>query len=113
VVDDELSIGDYVLTNGTLAAMVVIDAVTRLLARRPGDDRARWTNPSAAGCWNIRTIRGQRIFAGRKCRRCCLSGNHAAIAKCAGNRRRPGRRNGGPIWRRKNRIYEPDIIRQD
>ena len=32
--DDELSIGDYILTNGSLAAMVVIDAVTRLLPGR-------------------------------------------------------------------------------
>src|SRR5579871_2240848 len=36
--DDELSIGDYVLTNGALPAMVVIDAVTRLLPGVLGDD---------------------------------------------------------------------------
>jgi len=39
-VDEELSIGDYVLTNGTLAAMVVIDAVTRLLPGALGDDQS-------------------------------------------------------------------------
>jgi tRNA (guanine37-N1)-methyltransferase len=38
LVDDELSIGDYVLTNGGLPAMVVIDAVTRLLRGALGDD---------------------------------------------------------------------------
>jgi len=36
--DDELSIGDYVLTNGALPAMVIIDGVTRLLAGVLGDD---------------------------------------------------------------------------
>ena len=36
--DDELSIGDYVLTNGALPAMVVVDAVTRLLPGVLGDD---------------------------------------------------------------------------
>ena len=38
--DDELSIGDYVLTNGALPAMVIIDAVTRLLPGALGDDES-------------------------------------------------------------------------
>ncbi len=38
--DDELSIGDYVLTNGSLAAMVLIDAMTRLLPGALGDDQS-------------------------------------------------------------------------
>src|SRR3974390_1408623 len=37
--DDELSIGDYVLTNGALPAMVIVDAVTRLLPGGLGDDQ--------------------------------------------------------------------------
>src|SRR4030095_12397312 len=40
LVDDELSIGDYVLTNGALPAMVMIDAVTRLLPGVLGDDQS-------------------------------------------------------------------------
>src|SRR5256714_616236 len=40
LVDDELSIGDYVLTNGGLPAMVVIDAVTRLMPGVLGDDES-------------------------------------------------------------------------
>src|SRR3954467_9069915 len=39
--DDELSIGDYVLTNGALPAMVVIDAVVRLLPGGGGDDESK------------------------------------------------------------------------
>src|SRR5215207_9579074 len=38
--DDELSIGDYVLTNGALPAMVIVDAVTRLLPGALGDDES-------------------------------------------------------------------------
>src|SRR5882762_1403992 len=38
--DDELSIGDYVLTNGALPAMVIIDTVTRLLPGVLGDDES-------------------------------------------------------------------------
>jgi tRNA (guanine37-N1)-methyltransferase len=59
--DDELSIGDYVLTNGALPAMVVIDAVTRLLPGVLGDD-------SATACWSIRNTPGRRNFAGCGCR---------------------------------------------
>jgi tRNA (guanine37-N1)-methyltransferase len=40
LVDDEISIGDYVLTNGALAAAVVCDAVIRLLPGVLGDDRS-------------------------------------------------------------------------
>jgi tRNA (guanine37-N1)-methyltransferase len=39
-VDEEISIGDYVLTGGELAAMVVIDAITRLLPGVLGSDRS-------------------------------------------------------------------------
>lgn len=42
LVDDEISIGDYVLTNGTLAAAVVADAVVRLLPGVLGDERSAW-----------------------------------------------------------------------
>ena len=62
--DDELSIGDYVLTNGALPAMVVIDAVTRLMPGVLGDDEScAATNRSATVCWNIRNTRGRRNFA--------------------------------------------------
>jgi len=64
--DDELSIGDYVLTNGALPAMVVIDAVTRLLPGVLGDDESAKEESSARACrdWNIRSTRGRRSFAG-------------------------------------------------
>ena len=80
--DDELSIGDYVLTNGALPAMVVIDAVVRLLPGVLGDDESakeesfspgvgleypQWTRPAE--------------FRGMKVPDVLVSGNHAQIAK--------------------------------
>jgi len=62
--DDELSIGDYVLTNGALPAMVVIDAVARLLPGVLGDDESSHDESFSHGCWNIRNTRGRRNFAG-------------------------------------------------
>ena len=62
--DDELSIGDYVLTNGALPAMVVVDAVTRLLPGALGDDESAHEESFSHGCWNIRITRGRRRFAG-------------------------------------------------
>src|ERR1041385_5655010 len=47
--DDELSIGDYVLTNGALPAMVVIDAVARLLPGVLGDDESSQDESFSAG----------------------------------------------------------------
>src|SRR6266436_1744649 len=48
--DDELSIGDYVLTNGALPVMVVVDAVTRLLPGVLGDDES---THEGAGCFVV------------------------------------------------------------
>jgi tRNA (guanine37-N1)-methyltransferase len=48
----ELSLGDYVLSGGELAAMVVIDAVVRLLPGRSAPSTGRPTRASPAGCWN-------------------------------------------------------------
>ena len=63
--DGELSIGDYVLTNGALPAMVVIDAVVRLLPGVLGDDESSRDESFSDGLpgWNIRNTRGRRNFA--------------------------------------------------
>lgn len=67
---DAISIGDYVLTGGELPAMVIIDAVSRLVlgCSRPAC-RKRIRTP--AGFWSIRTTRGRRSFAVGACPRCC------------------------------------------
>ena len=68
LVDLELSIGDYVLTGGELPALVVIDAVIRLL---PGAIEAASTieESFAEGCSNTRSTRGRRSSAAWTCRR--------------------------------------------
>ena len=81
--DDELSIGDYVLTNGALPAMVVIDAVTRLLPGVLGDDesaRDESFSPGGPGLEYPHYTRPAE-FRGMKVPDVLLSGNHAEIAK--------------------------------
>ncbi len=62
--DDELSIGDYVLTNGALPAMVVIDAVVRLLPGALGDDASSYDESFSHGLLEYHNTRGRRNFAG-------------------------------------------------
>ena len=81
--DDELSIGDYVLTNGALPAMVIIDAVVRLLPGALGDDESATEesfSPAGAGLEYPQYTRPAE-FRGLRVPEVLLSGNHAAIAK--------------------------------
>jgi tRNA (guanine37-N1)-methyltransferase len=78
-VDDELSIGDYVLTNGTLAAMVVIDAVTRLLPGALGDEQSVVEESFSRGLLEYPHYTRPADFRGMKVPPVLLSGNHAAI----------------------------------
>ena len=80
-VDQELSIGDYVLTNGTLAAMVVIDAVTRLLPGALGDDQSVVDESFSQGLLEYPHYTRPADFRGMKVPPVLLSGNHAAIEK--------------------------------
>lgn len=83
-VDEELSIGDYVLTGGELAAMVVIDAVTRLLPGALGDeDSAKQDSFSGelAGLLDSPHYTRPEVFEGRAVPPVLLSGNHAAIRR--------------------------------
>jgi tRNA (guanine37-N1)-methyltransferase len=81
LVDDELSIGDYVLTNGALPAMVVIDAVTRLLPGALGDDASTREESFGAGGIEYPQYTRPADFQGLKVPEVLLSGNHAAIAR--------------------------------
>src|SRR5208283_975527 len=78
--DDELSIGDYVLTNGALPAMVVIDAVTRLLPGALGDDQSAVDESFSQGLLEYPHYTRPAEFRGMKVPPVLLSGNHAAIA---------------------------------
>jgi tRNA (guanine37-N1)-methyltransferase len=79
--DDELSIGDYVLTNGALPAMVVIDAVTRLLPGVLGDDESATEESFSEGLLEYPQYTRPAEFRGMKVPEMLLSGNHAEIAR--------------------------------
>jgi len=79
--DDELSIGDYVLTNGALPAMVVIDAVTRLLPGVLGDDESSRDESFSHGLLEYPQYTRPAEFRGMTVPEVLLSGNHAEIAK--------------------------------
>ena len=78
---DELSIGDYVLTNGALPAMVMIDAVTRLLAGALGDEESVCEESYSHGLLEYPQYTRPASFRGMKVPDVLLSGNHAEIAK--------------------------------
>src|SRR5881398_1299460 len=77
--NDELSIGDYVLTNGALPAMVVIDAVTRLLPGVLGDEESSLDESFSHGLLEYPQYTRPSEFRGMKVPEVLLSGNHAEI----------------------------------
>src|SRR5881394_939892 len=81
LVDEEISIGDYVLTNGGLPAMVVIDAVTRLLPGVLGDDESARDESFSHGWLEYPQYTRPAEFRGMKVPEVLLSGNHAEIAR--------------------------------
>jgi len=79
--DDELSIGDYVLTNGALPAMVIVDAVTRLLPGVLGDDESSRDESFSHGLLEYPQYTRPAEFRGMKVPEVLLSGNHAEIVR--------------------------------
>ena len=79
--DDELSIGDYVLTNGALPAMVVIDTVVRLLPGVLGDDASSSEESFSHGLLEYPQYTRPAEFRGMKVPDVLMSGNHAEIAR--------------------------------
>jgi len=77
----EVSIGDYVLSGGELAAMVVIDAVVRLLPGAIGHEQGAEDESFADGLLEFAQYTRPREFRGMAVPDILLSGNHAAIAK--------------------------------
>src|SRR4030095_2056684 len=81
LVDDELSIGDYVLTNGGLPAMVIIDAVTRLLPGALGDEESARDESFSQSLLEYPHYTRPAEFRGMKVPEVLLSGHHAQIEK--------------------------------
>ncbi len=76
---DEISIGDYVLTGGELAALVVVDAVTRLLPGVLGDPTGALDDSHASGLLEYPHYTRPPEFRGWKVPEILLSGHHARI----------------------------------
>jgi tRNA (guanine37-N1)-methyltransferase len=81
LVDDEVSIGDYVLTNGALAAAVVVDAVVRLLPGAIGHEQSASDDSFATGMLEGPQYTRPPEFRGMGVPDVLLSGNHEAIAQ--------------------------------
>ena len=79
--DDELSIGDYVLTNGALPAMVIIDAVTRLLPGALGDEASSEDESFSHGLLEYPHYTRPMEFRGWRVPDILQSGNHATIER--------------------------------
>ena len=94
---DEISIGDYVITGGELGAMVVIDAVTRLLPGVLGDFTSAETDTFYHGLLEHGQYTRPRDFRGRSVPEVLLSGDHEAIR----------------VWRRRDALRKTLLRRPD
>ncbi len=80
LVDDEISIGDYVLTNGTIAASVFIDAIVRLIPGVLGDERSATDESfSDKNLLEAPAYTRPAEYRDMQVPEVLLSGNHAAI----------------------------------
>lgn len=81
LVDEEISLGDYVLTNGALAALVVVDAVVRLLPGALGNEESAAQDSFQTSLLDHPHYTKPAVFQGWSVPEILLSGNHAAIAR--------------------------------
>lgn len=79
-VDLEVSLGDYVLTSGNLAAMVMIDAISRLLPGVLGSDESSIEESHSAGLLEYPQYTRPEDYRGRRVPEILLSGDHGRIA---------------------------------
>jgi tRNA (guanine37-N1)-methyltransferase len=101
LVDEAISIGDYVLTNGAIAAVVVIDAIVRLIPGVLGDELSAVDESHSTGLLEFPHYTRPVEFRGWRVPDILLSGNHAKIAQ----------------WRHekaveKTREVRPDMLKQ-
>ena len=90
---DELSIGDYVLNGGEAAALVVVEAVARLLPGvigNPESLREESHSDSTTACWRDRSTPSPWSGESGRCPRCCSAGTTPRSPPGAGSRRWPG-----------------------
>ena len=97
LIDLEISIGDYVLTNGAIAAVVLVDSIVRLLPGTLGHEQSAADDSFSNGLLEAPQYTRPADFRGWKVPKVLLSGNHAQIAK----------------WRREQAIKRTRENRQD
>jgi tRNA (guanine37-N1)-methyltransferase len=97
LVDEEISIGDYVLTNGAIAAAVLVDSIVRLIPGVLGDENSATDDSHASGLLEFPHYTRPVEFRGARVPDILLSGNHAAIAR----------------WRREKALEKTRQIRPD
>jgi len=78
---EQISIGDYVISGGELAAMIVIDAVVRLLAGALGDEDSPKDDSFSTGLLEYPQYTRPEVFRGMKVPDILLSGDHGKIAE--------------------------------
>lgn len=81
LMDEEISVGDFVVSNGSLAAMVLIDAVTRLLPGAVGDERSVREESFREGLLDYPHYTRPRVFRGIEVPAVLLSGDHEKIRR--------------------------------
>lgn len=96
-VDEEWSIGDFILTGGELAAMVMIDAASRMLPGVVGDDQSVAQDSLTTGLLKYPQYTRPEVFAGLSVPPVLMSGHHAQIKR----------------WRRKQSLGRTWLRRPD
>jgi len=99
---EQISIGDYVLSGGELAAMIIIDAVVRLLAGALGDEDSPKDDSFSTGLLEYPQYTRPEVFRGMKVPDILLSGDHGKIAE----------------WRRRQALertkkWRPDLLKDN
>jgi tRNA (guanine37-N1)-methyltransferase len=81
LIDEEISVGDYVLTNGAIAAVVLVDAVVRLIPGVLGDEESALDDSFREGLLEAPQYTRPAEFRGWRVPEILLGGNHGEIAK--------------------------------
>jgi tRNA (guanine37-N1)-methyltransferase len=97
LVDEEISIGDYVLSGGEPAAIVLVDALTRLLPEALGSETSAENDSFSNGLLDFPHYTQPREFRGLEVPEVLLNGNHAEI----------------DIWRKAKALAKTEEIRKD
>jgi tRNA (guanine37-N1)-methyltransferase len=101
-VDDEISLGDYVVTGGELPALVIVDAVVRLIPGVLGNDDSIAEESFIGGLLEYPHYTRPEVFENHRVPEILLSGNHGAIRR----------------WRRQQSLYRtwqrrPDLLEKN